>query len=705
MNCEQPLVAVPTRSPQHVPVATSSIGTPASARWQPRHQVKSTTAMVAALLLVIAACAISPRAQDAPQAKPLTPEASLNLKFLSDLQLSPDGTRLAFVVTEAPTDDGRATHIWLYDKRTNTTRQFTYSKKSEKWPRWSPDGKQLAFLSNRAGIPGPANTNEDQQQIYVMRADGGEPSALTKGKRSVTALAWSPDSKQIAYLAPDAKTEAEEKKEKDKDDAHVTDKEEKHARLWLLNVATQETKAITDAKWEVSEIAWQPSGDSAVAVATDHPESDQETNRLFAIKIFDGAMSLLAAPRGPFGALKISQQGRIASFVGAREDGPEPHDLMLLDISHGGNTAPKNLTGIALDRQIFDYQWTKTGGVALIAADGFRTTFRFFDPQGAMQDSASASLSVNPAAFVLAETGVILVGQSATQPQELYSWDEKSAPVQLTHLNDAWKQFALIKPEFYKYKSFDGVEIEAALLKPANYDGKSPLPLITLIHGGPTGAWQDTIETWGQLLAARGYAVFYPNIRGSIGYGQKFVEMNRGDWGGADFKDVMTGIDDLVAKGIADPKKLGIGGWSYGGYMSEWAITQTTRFKAAVSGAGLANLISEYGTEEGPSYDEWFYGLPYEKPEGFLNSSPFLHLKNAKTPMLILQGDADTTDPPGQSQELYRGLKRYSVETELVMYPREPHGFHEAKHLLDRVNRILNWFDTHLKTFVTVEAK
>jgi len=158
-------------------------------------------------------------------------------------------------------------------------------------------------------------------------------------------------------------------------------------------------------------------------------------------------------------------------------------------------------------------------------------------------------------------------------------------------------------------------------------------------------------------------------------------------------------VNDLVTRGIADPDKLGIGGWSYGGYMAEWAITQTNVFKAAVSGAGLANLISEYGTEMGPAYDEWFYGVPYEteKITGFLNSSPFVHLKNVKTPTLILQGDADLTDPLGQSQELYRGLKRYGVETELVVYPREPHGFREEKHLLDRLNRILAWYDKHLK--------
>jgi dipeptidyl aminopeptidase/acylaminoacyl peptidase len=651
-------------------------------------------AMAAALLPC--AVASTTHAQDTSgEQKPLTPESSLNLKFLSDLQLSPDGNRLAFVVTEPPTDDGRATHIWLYDQRSNVARQFTYSKKSEKSPRWSPDGKQLAFLSNRPAAPG-----EEEQQIYVMRAEGGEATPVTRGKRSINFLAWSPDGKQIAFLAPDAKSEAEEKKEKEKNDARVTDKDAKHARIWLLNPATQESKVLTDAKWEVSEIAWLASNDGFLAVATDHPEADQETNRIFAVRISDGSMAPVAAPHGPFGSLKLSLRGGTASYVGSREDGPEPHDLMLLDVSSNGRIAPKNLTGMSLDRQIFDYHWTTSGGLLLIAADGFRTKFHGIDPQGVIQDAALAlpDETLNPATMASSGDHIFFVGQSATRPQELFFWDKKTPPVQLTRLNAAWKQYALGQPEIYKYKSFDGVEIEAALLKPANTAGKAALPLITLIHGGPTGAWQDAVETWGQLLAAHGYAVFYPNIRGSIGYGQKFIEMNRGDWGGADFKDVMAGVDDLVAKGIADPDRLGIGGWSYGGYMSEWAITQTTRFKAAVSGAGLANLISEYGTEQGPSYDEWFYGLPYEKPDGFLNSSPFVYLKNAKTPMLILQGDADTTDPPGQSQELYRGLKRYGVETELVMYPREPHGFHEQKHLLDRLNRILTWYDQHLKT-------
>ncbi len=651
----------------------------------------------AGALLALCAVVSSALAQEQPKAgapKLLTPEASLNLRSISDLQFSPDGNHLAFVVTEPAKGERRARHIWIYEKQSGSIRQFTFSAKSDFLPRWSPDGKQLAFLSDR----------DEQQQIYVMRADGGEASALTKGKRGVHSFSWSPDGKQIAFLAPDAKTEAEEKKEKDKDDAHVVDKEDKHARLWLLTLETGEAKALTEPKWKISEAVWHPSRTGLMLSATDHPESDQNTERLFFFRLSDitsgdgkaaDGMTQVLAPRGPFGNLRIAPDAKRMAFVGCREDGPTPHDLIL---ARHGDKATQNLTGASVDRPVIDFRWTKDGGLLALVEDGFHAKFIAFTSEGASKEVPA--IPANPNAFGVSDSGeVAFAGQTATTPQELWLWDQKSAPRQISHLNDSWKQFALSVPELYKYKSFDGLEIEAALLKPLGYDGKSRLPLIALIHGGPTGAWRDSIETWGQLLAARGYAVFYPNIRGSSGYGQKFIELNRGDWGGGDYRDIMAGVDDLIARGVADPEKLAIGGWSYGGYMSEWAITQTTRFKAAVSGAGLSNLISEYGTEQGPSYDEWFYGLPYEpdKVAGFLNSSPFVHLKNVKTPTLILQGDADPVDPPGQSQELYRGLKRYGVETELVTYPREPHGFQEEKHLMDRLNRILVWYDKHLK--------
>ena len=224
-------------------------------------------------------------------------------------------------------------------------------------------------------------------------------------------------------------------------------------------------------------------------------------------------------------------------------------------------------------------------------------------------------------------------------------------------------------------------------------------PLFVHVHGGPTGAFGDSFDAWAQLLAARGYAVFCPNIRGSTGYGWSFLVKNRADWGGGDFKDAMAGVDHLIQRGIADADRLAIGGWSYGGYMSAWAITQTPRFQAAVVGACMSDLASEFGTEviATAQYDRWFNGLPYEKLDTYIKSSPVTHVKNVRTPTLILHGENDTTDPIGQAQQFYRGLKHYGVKCEFVIYPREGHGNREEKHQIDVLQRVVRWSDTHLK--------
>jgi dipeptidyl aminopeptidase/acylaminoacyl peptidase len=614
----------------------------------------------------------------------LAPEDFLNLRGVQDPQFSPDGMRVAFVVTDPLKGQHRTRHIWMYDLKSKSTWQFTYSEKSETSPRWSPDAKQLAFLSSRSG---------DEQQIFAMRADGGEAAALTKGKNGVNAFAWAPDGKQIAFLAPDAKTDEQEKKEKENDDARVADKDERHARLRVLDLATKQERALTQPNWEVKELQWSPQGKFLVVVATDKPESDSETDRMFRVSAADGTMKQILAPRGGFGDLQVAPTGTAIAFRGCREDGPNPHDLMLLRV---GEPAAQNLSGANLDRFAQDFRWLPDGAILMNALDGFRSRFVIYNDDGSRTDVPM--FVTNPRQMAVSGNGsVAFVGETATEAQELWIWNRKDAPERVTHLNERWTKHALAKPEIYKYKSFDGVEIESALVKPAEWDGKTKLPLVAYVHGGPTGAWEDSVDAWSQLLAPRGFAVFLPNIRGSLGYGHKFVEMNRADWGGGDYKDVMAGVHDLVNRGIADPNRLGIVGWSYGGYMSEWAITQTNEFKGAVSGAGMANLISEFGTEHGPAYDEWFWGVPYEKPEGFLNHSPFLFLKKAKTPMLILQGENDTVDPVGQSQELYRGLKRYGVVTDLVLYPREPHGLQEAKHRLDMQKRMIAWLEKYVR--------
>jgi dipeptidyl aminopeptidase/acylaminoacyl peptidase len=612
----------------------------------------------------------------------LKPEQTLNRRPISELRFSPDGNRVAFTVSEPPKGANRSRHIWILDVRTREVRQFTNSAKSEFAPRWSPDGRRLAFLSDR----------EEASQIYLMPTDGGEAIRLTEGKNAVRAFEWSPDGKQISLLAPEPKTEAEEKREKDKDDARVVDRDDKRNRLWLIDVETKKIRQLTAGSWEIGDAKWAPQGDRLVVSTTDHPEVDQETKRIFSVMASDGQMKLIAAPRGPFGQLNISPDGNSVAYLGARVDGPSPHDLYLQLLTGG---PARNLTAVSIDRPIAGFAWRADGSILALAVNGFHTQFYIITPDGKAE--AQSQQVVNPGSFDAALKTIAFAGETAIEAPEVWLSTQPAVAESATHFNESWKQIPLVGPEFLRYKSFDGTEIEAALLKPAGYQTGTKVPLVVIIHGGPTSRWADSFQSWGQLLAARGYAVLYPNVRGSTGYGHRFVEMNRADWGGGDFKDVMAGVDFLITRGIADPDRLGIAGWSYGGYMASWAITQTNRFKAAMSGAGLSDLASEFGTEDGSTYDEWFFGTPYEKPQGFINSSPITFIKHARTPTLILQGETDVIDPIGQSQQLYRGLKRYGVETDFVVYPREGHGFREEKHQVDVLNRIVNWFEGHLK--------
>ena len=627
----------------------------------------------------------SPTPSATPTATPnqLTPAQFLNLRTISDPRFSPDGQYVAFVVTEPVKGTTRARHIWLLDVKTKEVRQFTNSSKNEDTPRWSPDGKRLAFISNR----------DDVRQIYAIPMNGGEAKRLLETKHEIDNFSWSPDGKQIAFFASEPKTAAEEQKDKDKDDARVVDRDDRLRRLWLLDPETGKPRQITSGRWAIAEAEWLPNGATMIASATDHPESDQEVNRIYSINLADGKLTEIAAPRGPFGRLRASPDGQNVVYVAAPVDGPSPHDLFVFSLA---DRKIRNVTATSLDRPVLSYSWTSNTAIVATVQNGSKTKFATISTDGKI--GQTSALTVNPRGFDVSSSGIVaFVANSSGEAEEVWLQEGDRQAQRISEFNKAWRQLPILKPEWFRYKSFDGLQIEGSLIKPASYTPGTRVPLIVLVHGGPTGVWADSIESWGQLLAARGFAIFYPNIRGSTGYGQKFIEMNRADWGGADFKDVMAGVDYLIGQGIADPQRLGIGGWSYGGYMSEWAITQTTRFKAAVSGAGLSNLASEFGTENGSSYDQWFFGVPYENLDVFMKSSPIKYLKNVKTPTLILQGEADRTDPIGQSQELYRGLKYYGVEAELVLYPREGHGLIEEKHLIDRLNRIVAWYEKYLK--------
>ncbi len=610
----------------------------------------------------------------------MTPSQALDRRRIDGLVATRDGRVAAFTVAEPAKGTERIRHIFLYRVGDPAASQFTRSDKSEWAPQFSPAGDRIAFLSNRGERPA----------IWIMSLDGGEAQLVPSGKIAVDRFEWAPDGQSIAFLGPPPKTEGEEKRLKEKDDARVVDRDSLPA-LWVIDVGTNAIRRLTRPPWQVAEFAWLPSGGRLALVATDSSMSDRWTDRLFLIGATDSAPSQVAAPKGPIGGLRALAGG--LTFTAARQDGPTPHDLWYQPLDGG---QARNLTGASLDRPVRSLEWADGPRAAAIVESGFTSRIEWIDLDG--RHVAGPTLPIHPSEVVpVADGGLLVIGERTTQPAEVWLVNRAGEARTVTDVNRAAAALTPVDPELFRYRSFDGTEIEAALLVPKNRQPAQRLPLVVLVHGGPTGAWEDRFETWGQLLVARGYAVLYPNIRGSTGYGWKFVVANRSDWGGGDFKDVMAGVDTLIARGIADPARLGIGGWSYGGYMASWAITQTTRFKAAVTGAGMSDLAVEYGTEQGPAYDEWFYGTPYERPQGFKQSSPLTYIARARTPTLILQGEDDLTDPISQSQMLYRALKRYGVPTELVLYPREGHGLREEKHLIDRLSRIVDWFARWLR--------
>jgi dipeptidyl aminopeptidase/acylaminoacyl peptidase len=615
----------------------------------------------------------------------LSPEQTLERFAIADLQLSPDERFVAFVVTDPVEGTEQKRNIWLLNTETKALIHFTTSAKSDSQPRWSPDGRVLAFVSTRG----------DRAQIYTVQIDGGEAVALTESKTGVQSFEWSPDGKRIAFTARAPNTDAQDRKAKEKDDARVIDRDDKNAVIYLIDVESRNVRPLTDAKWRISSLAWLPQGDRLIVAANDAPLPVWNTNRIYSVGVGDGHMQELAAPTGPFSSIKISPDGKAIAFVGSRGDGPDPHDLMVMPVAGG---RPVNLTSVSIDRPIDAFAWRRDGSFLAMATTGFRRAF-----YSVAADGKARPLQLGPVppagSFCAGAEATAFVAQEATVAPELWLARKAGAAEKVTGFNKKWDAIPLAKLEIVHYPSFDGKEIEVGILKPPGYRAGTKVPTIVMVHGGPTGSWADSFDRWGQLLAARGYAILYPNIRGSVGYGHDFIVSNRYDWGGGDWKDVVAAADFAVSQGFADPERLGIGGWSYGGYMAAWAVTQTNRFKASVSGAPMTDLASEFGTES-PGVNEgdtWALGTPYENQDLFTTRSPVTFVKNVKTPTLLLNGEEDTTDPIGQVGQFHRGLERYHVESELVVYPREGHGIREQKHQIDVLNRVIAWYQKYLK--------
>ncbi|MGC4105546.1 MAG: S9 family peptidase [Thermomicrobiales bacterium] len=619
-----------------------------------------------------------------------------------DPQVSPDGRHVAFTVAKANhTGDGIERAIWLSRDRGPATR-FTGGKATNACPRWSPDSSQLLFIANR--------DDKEKQGLYLLPLSGGEAQRLGELEGDLDEATWSPDGSKIAVLRTDPDTDAEKKRKDDKDDPVVHEEDVKRVRLWIVDAATGAARQLTFGDVSVWEYAWTPDGQHLVVITT----GIHVVNEMFR------KQSLWIIPVA----------GGIRTHLGDFQDGVRSPVIR----ARNGEQVVAVLAGERVDDPATGV-WTipLTGGLKTNVTKGFHGTYYTLiaDPTDAAMAFAAvvegtrqrlyrvsvetgAMTAITPANVV--EHGSLASGPTVSQDGKTlaFGWTAMDAPIEIaiadlgadaTFVTEFGKAFAgrLQPAERVTWESTDGVEIEGLLVRPKDVPEGTSVPLIVEIHGGPQWQWEDSImlswHDWAQMLASRGYAVLLPNPRGGTGRGSDFEKLLFGDVGGGEAQDVISGVKAMVERGIADPNRLGIGGWSWGGYLTAWCITQTDIFKAAVMGAGVANLISDHGAGDIAEANMTMYpGHPWTHWDLYAKGSPIRYATNVVTPTLIVHGENDIRVHPTQGQEYYRALKEVGVPVQFVRYPREGHSFRERAHQMDLMKRIVAWYEKYIPT-------
>ncbi|MGB3328278.1 MAG: S9 family peptidase [Thermomicrobiales bacterium] len=618
----------------------------------------------------------------------------------SDPQVSPNGKHVAFTVAKANhTGDGIERAIWLSRDRQPATR-FSGGKATNAGPRWSPDGTKLLFTGNR--------DDKEKDGLHLLPLDGGEAQRLGELEGSLSDATWSPDGTRIAVLRTDPESDEEKKRKEDKDDPVVHEEDVKRVRLWIVDAATGAARQLTFGDVSVWAFAWAPDGDRLVVITTGiHVVNEMfRKQSLWAIPATGGLRTHLADFQdGVVSPVVRERDGEevVAVVTGERVEDPAA-SLWTIPLAGGAKTnVTKGFKGS------FSAIIADPSDPAMVFASVVEGTheriYRVSVETGAMTAATPANVvdhgSLTGGPSVSQDGRTLAFGWSAMDmPTEIFVADHGKKATQLTEFG---KDFTgrLQPAELVTWESTDGVEIEGLLVRPKDAPEGTPVPLIVEIHGGPQWQWEDRImlgwHDWAQMLASRGYAVLLPNPRGGTGRGSEFEKLLYGDVGGGEAQDVISGAKAMVERGIADPDRLGIGGWSWGGYLTAWCITQTDIFKAAVMGAGVANLISDHGAGDIAEANMTMYpGHPWTHWDLYAKGSPVRYATNVVTPTLIVHGEDDVRVHPSQGQEYYRALKEVGVPVQFVRYPREGHGFRERAHQVDLMKRIVDWYEKYI---------
>lgn len=651
----------------------------------------------------------------AQEKRPLRIDDLFALREVGDPRLSPDGAQVAFTVRSLdPKKDKSDTDVYMIPVAGGDALRLTASPKAETRPRWSPDGKYLAFLSGREG---------KKTQVFLLPRAGGEAQKLTDFKGGVSGLAWSPDSSRLALVVadPDPDEIDDDKKVEDEDSTKKTPKpivlqrlqfkrdvegflRELREHIHVFDLKTKTGFQVTEGPYDDTDPVWSPDGQSLVFVSnrTGDPDANRNTD-LFLVPPRPHALPrpLTTAPTEASDPV-FSPDGKLIAYI----EGGDPAD-MYYAVYHVSVVPVAGGESRSLTKHLDQNPGSFTTRPRF-SADGKLLYFLLEDrgnvhlarmpvAGGAVERLVTGERVLS--AFELGPKAELVVLESQTDHPEEVSLVTPSGLKRLSHVNDdALRALKLGPVSRQVAKSADGTEIDYFLTRPSDAPVGAKLPAILRIHGGPVSQFQNEFDFEWQYLAANGYLVIGANPRGSSGRGRDFARAIWADWGGKDFEDVMAALDAAVAQGAADPDRLGVGGWSYGGILTDWTIYQTSRFKAAIAGAGIANALAGYGTDHYQYEYEAELGLPWKTTPAWLKlSKPFLEADKIKTPTLFLCGEIDWNVPLINSEQMYEALRRLGVPTELVVYPGESHGIRVPTYQKDRLERYLAWYDRYLK--------